>query len=108
MSRLQQLIAFLEASPGDSFLLFAVAKEYEGLGEEEQAFRYYREIMEKDPAYVGLYYHLGKWYERQKRFQEAFHTYGRGMDIAKQAKDEHAYSELAAAKMGLGDDEDFA
>ena len=29
-TRLKQLLSYLEATPKDSFLLFAVAKEYEG------------------------------------------------------------------------------
>lgn len=105
--RLEQLMTFLESSPNDSFILFAIAKEYEGLGEEDKALDYYLQLSQKDPDYIGTYYHLGKLYERKEDFLKAFQTYKTGMGIAQKAGDQHALSELAGAKLNLGDDEDF-
>ena len=105
--RLEQLKNFLESSPNDSFILFAIAKEYEGLGMEEEALSYYLKLTDIDPNYVGTYYHLGKLYERQEQFAIAFKTYKTGMVVAQKAGDQHALSELAGAKLNLGDDEDF-
>ena len=62
--RLQILQEMLAKSPNDSFTLFAIAKEYEGLGKADQALDFYLTLREKDPDYVGLYYHLGKLYEK--------------------------------------------
>jgi len=105
--RLQQLLSFLENSPQDSFLLFALAKEYETLENLDKALDYYLKIVENDPDYVGTYYHLGKLYEKKEAFQQAFTTYKQGMEIAKKIGDKHALGELAEAKLILGDDEDF-
>ena len=107
MSRLDQLQALLGESPNDSFLLFAVAKEYESQGRDEEALAYYQRLLTSDPGYVGLYYHLGKLYERAGQFQEAWKTYTEGMAVARQAADRHALSELAAARLELGEEEDF-
>jgi len=107
-SRLEQLKGFLADSPDDSFLIFAIAKEYEGLGNQEKALEHYLKLLEEDPDYIGTYYHLGKLYEQQEAFAKAFETYKVGMAIAKKAGDQHALSELAGAKLNLGDDEDFA
>lgn len=104
--RLNQLFQFLEASPGDSFLLFAIAKEYEGLQASAKAMEYYHLLRDKNPDYVGLYYHLGKLYEQQDDFAEALSTYKRGMEIAKAQGDRHALSELAGAKMEIDDEDD--
>lgn len=101
MSRLQQLYALLQETPSDSFLLFALAKEYEKLGDEAQALTYYLKLVETDPTYVGTYYHLGKLYESQEQFPQALESYEKGMQFAKQAGDQHALSELLAAKMNL-------
>lgn len=106
-TRLQQLLGFLEKSPGDSFITFALAKEYESLNEKEKALAHYLSIEQNEPNYVGTYYHLGKLLEQLERFEEAFAAYKRGMLIAKSIGDQHAYSELAGAKLNLGDDEDF-
>lgn len=106
-SRLHQLLAYHEASPKDSFLLFALAKEYEKMGDDDKALHHYLKIREHDPGYVGVYYHLGKLYEKIGSADLAFSTYRTGMDVARQAGDQHALSELAEAKLMLGDDEDF-
>lgn len=108
MTRLDQLKQLLHESPNDSFLYFALAKEYEKLGDDEQALQWFEELRTRDPAYVGLYYHLGKVHERLTQPARAFRTYTAGMEIARQQGDQHALSELAGARLALGDEEDFA
>jgi tetratricopeptide (TPR) repeat protein len=103
MTRLSQLQELLSDNPGDSFVRFALAKEYEKLGDEARAFTYYRELLEKDPDYLGLYYHLGKWYERADDVEQAINIYSRGMDVARQQGDQHALGELSGARMMLAD-----
>lgn len=105
--RLQQLKTFLQNSPDDAFILFAIAKEYEKLGDREQSLSYYTQLTEKQPDYVGTYYHLGKLQEQLGQPATAFQTYKKGIAIAKSQNDQHAASELAGAKLMLGDDEDF-
>jgi len=101
--RLQQLQNFLEASPDDSFILFAIAKEHEKLEDQETALQQYLKLREIDPDYVGLYYHLGKLYEQQQKEEQAVEAYEAGMIIAKKQGDQHALSELAGAKLNLVD-----
>lgn len=103
--RLQRLLQFLKSSPDDSFLTFAVAKEYESAGDDEQALSYYGRLLEQDPAYVGVYYHLGKLYERREQYETALQTYEQGMVAAKRAGDRHALSELAGARLALEEEE---
>lgn len=107
MSRLQQLLNLYQASPNEPFICFALAKEYEKLGEEAQALHFYTTLVEKHPDYVGTYYHLGKLYEKMQDAPKAFFTYKQGMQVARKIGDGHALSELAGAKLNLGDDEDF-
>jgi tetratricopeptide (TPR) repeat protein len=101
MDRLQQLLGLLKESPQDSFLLFALAKEYEKRNELKKALDHYREIVEKDPDYVGVYYHLGKLYERQQQRAEALAAYEEGMNKSRQQGDQHSLAELSAAHMQL-------
>lgn len=105
--RLQQLLHLLAESPDDGFLLFALAKEHEKLGEPEKALDRFLELRQKQPTYVGLYYHLGKLYEKRQEPQSAWEVYSAGMDIARRVGDQHAFSELAGARLALGDEEDF-
>ena len=104
--RLQLLQQILEKTPGDAFALFAIAKEHEGLGDLPQALSFYLQLHESDPDYVGLYYHLGKLYEKLNQPDAAIQTYRAGMQVAKKAGDQHAYSEIYAANLELDDSDD--
>lgn len=107
MDRLEKLLQFLEENPGDNFILFAIAKEYEKTGNDDEALRYFEQLRAENESYVGLYYHLGKLWERKSEPAKAFKTYTRGMEIARRAGDQHALSELAGARLILGDEDDF-
>ena len=105
--RLKQLMGFLESSPNEPFILFAIAKEYEGLGDKPEALKYYLMLQKTSPDYVGTYYHLGKLYEQLQDDKKAFLTYKKGIEVAKIAGDKHSIAELHSAKIELGDDDDF-
>lgn len=105
MSRLEQLLNFLRESPNDAFLTFAIAKEYEGLGDCEKALDFYSKLSSENESYVGTYYHLGKLHEKMGHPETALAVYKKGMEIAQKLGDRHAFSELAAAKMEISDEE---
>lgn len=96
-TRIEQLEAFLQASPADSFLHHALALEFVKTGEEKKAEHHFRYNLDHHPEYVATYYHLGKLLERDSRNEEALETFERGMQIAKAAGDNHTYNELQAA-----------
>ena len=104
--RLQQLLSFIADSPDDAFLLFALAKEYEGQGATENAFKYYLQLQQTNPDYVGLYYHLGKLQEKNGQFDDALSTYKQGIAVAQKIGDRHALGELMEAKMNIDDEDD--
>lgn len=106
-NRLQTLHTFLDEDAPDPFILFAIAKEHEKLNQLDKALEYYLNLKEHHTNYVGTYYHLGKLYEKLEQFQNAFFTYKDGMKVAKAEGDQHSLSELAGAKLSLGDDDDF-
>jgi len=101
MARLDQLQAFLKDSPDDSFILFAIAKEYEKLQDKENALKYYQDLVAKDADYVGTYYHLGQLLEELEQKDEALDIYTKGIAIAQKLNDQHAKSELMGVKMNL-------
>ena len=106
-TRLERLKDFHDASPKDTFVLFALAKEYEKMGDEQAALAHYLKTLEVDENYVGTYYHLGKLYEGMGKPATAFSTYKKGIEVAKLVGDQLALNELSGAKLELGDDEDF-
>ena len=102
-NRFQYLLQLLETSPNDSFVLFALAKEYEGQEDSPKALEFYLRLQAADPNYVGLYYHLGKQFEKMDDYPKAIQTYKQGIAVSKNAGDQHAASELAGALLNLED-----
>jgi len=97
MNRIEKLNEFLQSNPADSFVRHALALEYVKLGDDLAARKLFEELLEKDPAYVGSYYHLAKLLERNNATEEAIRWYEKGMEQAKKMKDEHAWQELRGA-----------
>ena len=54
-------------------------------------------ILNNSPDYVGSYYHLGKLFERNDNQEKAIEWYEKGMEIAKEKGEQHAFGELKGA-----------
>ena len=96
--RLDLLLGILKETPTDSFVIFAIAKEYENLGNQNEAILYYQKLYQSDPNYVGLYFHWGKIHEVINYSDRAIEIYSMGIEVASLQKDGHAERELRAAK----------
>jgi tetratricopeptide (TPR) repeat protein len=103
MNRIDKLKEFLQATPNDSFLQHALALEYIKEANDNEAKVLFEAILEREPNYVGSYYHLGKLLERNNNIVEAIDIYKKGMEQAKMAKDNHSYNELIGAREDLED-----
>lgn len=88
---------FLLANPQDSFVQHAMALEYIKLGNDEDAKQLFETILDREPGYVGTYYHLAKLLERTGETDAAIKIYEKGMAETKKAGDNHAYGELKGA-----------
>ena len=88
---------FLKVNPADSFVQHAMALEYIKLGNDEAARPLFEEIINREPGYIGSYYHLAKLLERNDKTDEAIKVYERGMEEAKKSGDNHSYGELKGA-----------
>lgn len=97
MERIAKLREFLQANPLDNFLRHALALEYIKLGDDEEARKLFEELLDRDPAYVGSYYHLGKLFERKNDIARAITCYEKGMEEAKKTGENHAFGELKGA-----------
>ncbi len=97
MNRIEQIQNYLQAQPKDSFLRHALALEYIKLNDLAKAEKLFVELLNDNPNYVGSYYHIAKLYEQLNENEKAITYYSNGMEVAKAAKDQHAYNELQAA-----------
>ena len=97
--RRERLRALLAEQPGDSFLLFALAREYHNAGEFAEAAGAYADLRARDPGYVGLYYHYAAVLAALHREDEAEEVYRAGIRQAEAADEQRAAAELRGALM---------
>jgi len=97
MERIEQIKEFLKKTPNDSFLKHALALEYIKLGDDEAAQKLFEEVLAFEPGYVGSYYHLAKLFERNGNNEKAVEWYQKGMHVAKEKGEQHAFNELRSA-----------
>ena len=97
MERIDKLKEFLKATPSDSFLQHALALEYIKQGDDNDARFLFEQILQREPGYVGSYYHFAKLLERAGDYEFAVLTYKKGMAEAQKVNDKHSYNELVMA-----------
>ncbi|HXB92001.1 MAG TPA: tetratricopeptide repeat protein [Puia sp.] len=103
MDRIERLKEFLQSDPNDAFSKHALALEYVKLGDDAAARRLFEEILQRDPAYVGSYYQLGRLLERTGEKDLAIQWLEKGMAAAKAADERRTYNELRSAYDELQD-----
>ena len=97
MDRIDKLKEFLLVNPADSFVQHALGLEYIKLDRNAEAKTLFESILEREPGYIGSYYHLAKLLEQTGERDTAISWYEKGMVAAKKAGDNHAYNELQIA-----------
>jgi Tfp pilus assembly protein PilF len=96
-SRLEKLQAMLEKSPGDTFLLYALALEYRKLGDTASALKYLDSVIQHDWGYCYAYHQKGQILESTGDLEGAKQAYRQGINAAQRKPDPHAREEIAAA-----------
>lgn len=97
MNRIEKLKEFLLVNPNDSFVQHALALEYIKEGNDSSARELFESIINREPGYIGTYYHLAKLLERNEDAETAIKIYEKGMEEAKKTGDNHTYGELRGA-----------
>jgi predicted Zn-dependent protease len=101
MDRLSMLLSMVSTKPSDPFPRYGLAMEYKKLERPDEAVQAFTELAEHHPKYVPGYLMHGNLLESMGRRSEAHAVYDRGLEVARAAGDEHAESELRAARDAL-------
>lgn len=104
--RLEQLKVMLQEKPGDSFLMYAIAQELSKGKNKQEALKFYTDLVQDNPDYTGVYYHLGKLYETLGHIDKAIVTYKQGLQVTQRLGARHDHSELMGALNLIDDEED--
>lgn len=94
---IKQLAGYLKKNPNDSFTKFALALELLKLGDVSKARVLFESVLKQDPDYLGVYFHLGKLYENNRRPNDAEELYKKGIELAKKQNNERTRQELTEA-----------
>ena len=97
MDRIEKLQEFLRADPDDSFIQHALALEFVKAGNDVAAQQLFENILQREPEYIGSYYHLAKLLERNGNTELAIKWYQKGIEEARKAGETRAYNELRSA-----------
>ncbi len=97
MDRIARLKEFLALDPGDLFSAHALALEYVKAGDDALARTLFEEVLLRDPAHTGTYYHLGRLLERAGDHAGAKAVYEKGMAMARSRNENHTLNELRSA-----------
>ena len=96
-SRIEQIKAFLKDSPEDSFLNYALAIEYIGMQDFNEARSLFEKILVNAPDYKATYYHYGKLLLKDGHKEKAMEIFTTGIKYAEQKKELHTAAELRSA-----------
>ena len=96
MSRVHQLLKFLEEEPNDPFNIYALALEYQKI-DADKALTFFQLLVSEHADYVATYYHLGKLQEELGQKDEAIRTFETGIEKARSFHDNKALRELQSA-----------
>ncbi|MGD1841171.1 MAG: tetratricopeptide repeat protein [Thermonemataceae bacterium] len=96
MDRITQLKQYLEESPDDPFLYYALATEYTQK-DVEKAIHYYEILLARFPAYTGTYYHAAALYEALEEIEKARLVYEKGITVLTEQQAHKLLEELKNA-----------
>ena len=100
-SRLEQIQAMLADDPNDPFLRYGLAMEHVSQGDDEEAVRCFRGMVQDLPDYVAAYQQAAQALVRLNRVDEARDMFRRGIAVAGQAGNRHAQDEMQGMLDGL-------
>ncbi len=93
-SRIEIFEETIRQSPTDSFAHYALAMEYEKVGQFEDSVALYRKIIGFDPAYVPAYQMCGQLFMRLGRHDEAREVLSAGLAAAQRTSNPKATQEI--------------
>lgn len=100
LTRIQQLLEFLEEEPENPFNLYALALEYQKHDPQQVAY-YFDILLEKHRDYLPTYYHAADFFAQQNEIAKAKKIYEEGIKLATAKHDSHALRELQNAYLNF-------
>lgn len=87
--------------PDEPFVRYGLAMELKKLGHQQEAVEAFQHLVDHHPDYVATYLMYGNMLAELGRRDDAVAVYDRGLAAARQAGNDHAEGEIAAARAEL-------
>ena len=95
MPSIEQLEKLLAATPGDPFVLYAIAQEHAKKKDVERAVEFFDRCLAADGAYCYAYFHKARVLAGAGRTAEAVSVLKQGREAAGRAGDGQALNEIS-------------
>lgn len=102
LNRIEALLSMLQTEPKDIFLNYSLGIEYAANNTLDLAKEQFLKVLNFKQDYIPAYYQLGKLHEQQKP-QEALEYFKKGLELAKEQKNNKAVNEFSEAIFMLED-----
>jgi len=94
--RIEKLLELQKDEPSDIFIIYALGMEYESMGNTTEAVEQFKLTLEQDIKHVPAYYQLGLLYLKSNNEEAAITYLTKGMELAKEKKDQRSTNEFKA------------
>jgi tetratricopeptide (TPR) repeat protein len=95
LSRIEQLIQFIEDDPEDPFNYYALGLEYSKT-DKKRALEIFEQLIKHHKDYIPVYYQLAKLYEQMSQVTHAIQNFREGIVKAREQNDLKTLRELMA------------
>jgi hypothetical protein len=92
----------LADEPGDTFLRYSLAMEFDKEGEHDRSLGGLRELMSDQPPYIPAFFMAGQQLVRLERIEEARSSLRAGIEEARRQGNAHAAGEMSELLSSLG------
>jgi hypothetical protein len=101
-TRREKIEAMLQAEPGDPFLRYSLACEYDNEERSGDALDLFRGLMSDSPPHVASFFRGAQLLVKLDRIEEARTALREGIETARQQGDLHAAGEMGELLANLG------
>ena len=95
-SRLEAFKEFVEMDPSDTFSRYALAMEYMGIEQFDDAVNHLREVVKQDPTHSAAYFQAAIASRKNGSNDQAIEFLNQGIAAAEKKGDWHARDEMKA------------
>jgi len=101
-SRREKLEALLADEPGDTFLRYALAMEWQKEGDVDKALGSFQDLIRQQPPHVPAYFMAAKMLVAEQRVSDARSFLREGIEQARAQGETHAAAEMSEYLEALG------